>query len=87
LTVGAKTEECVLECNVFFGTLGFTAFVAEIIQEVSCNWQVPLDTYLHLPQLGSCTLKGWFKYPTLESLTHQSYQINDESYKNSGMVK
>jgi hypothetical protein len=31
------TDECVLECKVFFGTFGFTAFVAEIIKEVSCN--------------------------------------------------
>jgi hypothetical protein len=37
LTVCAKTDECVLECKVFFGTLGFTAFVAEIIKEVSPN--------------------------------------------------
>jgi hypothetical protein len=81
LTVCAKTYECVLECEVFFGMLCFTAFVAEIIKEVSRNWQVPLDVCLRLSQLGSFTLKDWLKYPTLESLTHQSYQISDESYK------
>lgn len=81
LTFCAKTDECVLECKVFFGMLGFAAFVAEIIKEVSCNWEVPLHTCLCLSQLGSFTLKGWLKYATLESPTHQSYQISDESYK------
>jgi hypothetical protein len=37
LTVCAKTDESVLECKVLFGMLGFIAFVAEIIKEVSRN--------------------------------------------------
>lgn len=65
LTVCAKTYECVLECEVFFGMLGFAACVAEIIKEVSRNWQVPLDICLRLSQFCSFTLKDWLKYPTL----------------------